>query len=94
MSKNRIAIASIVLVVLLGLVLWKAWERDAEVAAEPDVKVTLPAFKQGDIDELVFAAPERHRVRHVKQGAEWRLAEPIDTKSDQAAITSALGKLG
>lgn len=94
MGKNRIAIASLVLVALLGLVLWKAKQREAEIVAEPDVKVTLPAFKQGDIDELTFAAPDRPTVRHAKQGTEWKLVEPIQAKSDQPAIATALGKLG
>lgn len=94
MGKNRIAIASLVFVALLGLVVWKAQQREAEIVAEPDVKVTLPAFKQGDIDELIFAAPDRPRVRHVKEGNEWKLVEPLAAKSDQAAITTALGKLG
>ncbi len=94
MGKNRIAIASVVLVILTALVVWKVQQRGAEVVAAPDVTVTLPAFKQGDIDELTFAAPERPKVRHVKQGDTWNLVEPVAAKSDQSAITTALSKLG
>lgn len=94
MSKNRVAIASIVLVALGLLVVWKAKERETEMAAAPDATVTLPTIKQDQIDELTFAAPDRPTVRHVKKDKEWHLVEPIQAKSDQAAISTALGKLG
>ena len=91
---NRVAIASFVLLVLLGLVLWKTHEREAEDVAPADVKVTLPPFKQGDVDELILAAPDRPKVRHVKKGDTWNLVEPLAAKSDQSAISTALSKLG
>jgi hypothetical protein len=93
-GRNRIAIASVVLITLFGLFLWQAKKREAEVVATPDVAVTLPTFKQAEIDELVFAAPERPAVRHKKEGDAWKIVEPVEAKSDQAAITTALQKLG
>lgn len=93
MGGNRIAIASVVLVVLIGLFVWQMQAREAEIDAKPDVEITLPKIEKDAIDELVLAAPERPKVRHVKQAGEWKLVEPLAAKSDQAAIRTALDKL-
>jgi hypothetical protein len=93
MGKNRIIIASVILLGLLGVVVALVNRERAEDAAEPDVKVTLPAFDKDTIDELYFAAPNKPAVRHVKKDGKWMLVEPLEAPSDSASIKSALGKL-
>ncbi|MDH5672120.1 MAG: DUF4340 domain-containing protein [Myxococcales bacterium] len=94
MSGNRLAIASVVLVALLGLTVWRLNTKDEKVASAPKASVELPKFERDAIEELVLAAPDKPKVRLVKKGEDWQLAEPVAAKADANAVKTALDKLG
>jgi len=94
MKQNRLGLATAALIVLGGLTVWRLSARDAEDKPPPDkAEVKLPKLKRDQIDELELAAPEREKVRIVKKGDEWRIAEPLDARADQDAVSTTLTKL-
>jgi hypothetical protein len=93
MSQNRLGIATLVLLVLLGLTLWRVKTRDVEVKAPPKLEVKLPKLERDKLDELELSSPEKPTVKLVKKGSEWRLSVPLDAKADQDAVKAALDKL-
>jgi hypothetical protein len=93
MSQNRLGIATVILLVLSGLTVWRMNARNAEVQGPAKVETKLPKVDREKLDELELAAPDKPKVRLVKKGSEWRLAEPLDAKADQDAVKSALDKL-
>jgi hypothetical protein len=93
MSQNRLGIATVALIALIGLTVWRLASRQAEDTPPPTVEVKLPKIEKDAIDELAFAAPDKGSVRLVKQGDTWRLAEPLDALADQEAVGNALTKL-
>jgi hypothetical protein len=90
---NKLGIASIVLIVLAGLVLWKSSARRAEETEKPKVTVVLPKLKADDIDELELSAKDKPKVKLVKKDGAWRLTEPVDATADDSAVKTALTKL-
>lgn len=94
MSQNRLGVATLVLLALLGLTMWRINARRTEDAAPPKAEVKLPKIDSSKIDELELSAPDKPKVRLVKQGEQWRLAEPLDAKADQDAVKAVLDKLG
>lgn len=93
MSQNRLGIAILVLLVLGGLVYYQQSAREAQDQTAPTASVKLPKLARDSIDELELTAEGKPKVRLVKQGAEWRLAEPVDAKADQDAVGTVLDKL-
>lgn len=93
MKQNRLGIATAILVVLVGLTAWRLSARKAEDAPAAKAEIELPKIKSDTIDALELTAPERGTVRLVKQGEDWRVAEPVDAKADQDAVKTALTKL-
>lgn len=93
MNQNRLAIASVVLVVLVGATVWQMNAREAEKNDAPQVTVTLPELKADAIEELEFAAPDKPKVRVVRKGESWELVEPVQAPADENAIKTALSKL-
>jgi Domain of unknown function (DUF4340) len=93
MKKNRLGLATGLLLVLMGLTAWRLSARNAEDQAAPKVEVKLPKLKRDAIDELEMTTPEHGKVRFVKKGDEWQVVEPIAGRADQDAVSSALGKL-
>jgi hypothetical protein len=90
---NKLGIASIVLIALAGLVLWKSNARRAEEIEKPKVTVVLPKLKSEDIDELELSAKDKPKVKLVKKDGAWRLSEPVDAVADDSAVKTALTKL-
>jgi hypothetical protein len=93
MSQNRLGIATVVLLVLLGLTVWRMNAREAEVKAPAKLEAKLPKLERDKLDQIELSSPDKPKVRLVKKGSEWRLAEPLDARADQDAVKSALDKL-
>lgn len=95
MNQNRLGLATAVLLVLVGLVVWRISARKSE--DQPSAKaadVKLPKVDAKAVDELELTSPDHGKVRLVKKGDEWRVAEPVDAKADQDAVQTAVTKLG
>jgi hypothetical protein len=94
MKKNRLGLATAVLLVLVGLTAWKLSARKAEdTPPKATAEVKVPKIKADSIDELELTSPDHGKVRLVKQGAEWSVAEPVAAKADQDAVKTALTKI-
>ncbi|MFI5306504.1 MAG: DUF4340 domain-containing protein [Polyangiales bacterium] len=93
MSQNRLGVATLVLLALLGLTMWRMSSRQAEDQPAPKVEVKLPKIDSTKIDELALHAPDKPAVRLIKKGDLWRVAEPLDAAADQDAVKAALDKL-
>ena len=93
MSQNRLGIATVALIGLIGITVWRLGSQKAEDTPPPAIEVKLPKVDKDKVDELIFAAPDKGNVRLVKQGDAWRVAEPLDAAADQEAVTNALAKL-
>lgn len=94
MKQNRLGLATGLLLVLMGLTVWRLSARKAEDQPPPNkAEVKLPKLKREQIDELELTTPEHGKVRLVKKGDEWQVAEPVQGKADKDAVSSALTKL-
>ncbi|MDD9933700.1 MAG: DUF4340 domain-containing protein, partial [Myxococcales bacterium] len=93
MNQNRLGIASIVLVALVGATVWQLNSREAEDKVTPTATVEVPSLKADDIQELTFTAPEKPTVTVVRKGDGWQLTAPVQAKADDNAIKTALTKL-
>jgi hypothetical protein len=95
MNQNRLGLATAVLLVLVGLVVWRISARKSEDQPSPKAatEVKLPKIDAKAVDELELTSPDNGKVRLVKKGEEWRLAEPVDAKADQDAVQTAVTKL-
>lgn len=93
MSKNRLSIAFVILLVLGGLTLSLQSSRRGEDRQTPKVEVKLPKIDRDKVDDLELSAPDRAKVHLVKKGDAWRMVEPVDANADQEAVGSALSKL-
>ena len=90
---NKLGIASIVLVVLAGVTFFKLTARRSEDVEQLKVSVEISKIKSDQVDELELSAPDKPKVRLVKKDGAWRLAEPVDAKADENAVTAAITKL-
>jgi hypothetical protein len=90
---NKLSIAIVVLLVLVGLTVSLQTARKAEDTATPKVEVKIPKIERDKVDEIELSAPERPKVRLVKKGDAWRMAEPTEAAADQEAVSSVLDKL-
>ncbi|HMI92229.1 MAG TPA: DUF4340 domain-containing protein, partial [Polyangiales bacterium] len=88
-----LGVATVILIALLGLTVWRLNARKGEDQPSKKVEVKLPKIESDKIDELDIAAADRPRVHLVKKGSEWRLTEPVDAEADADAVSSALTKL-
>ncbi len=93
MSQNRLGVATLVLLALVGLTMWRINARQKEDHAAPKVEVKLPKVDASKVDELELSAPDHPKVRLVKKGEQWRMVEPLDAQGDQDAVKAALDKL-
>jgi hypothetical protein len=94
MSKNRLAIASVVLLALVALTVVMVNARSSDYEPQTTSEVKLPKVDKDKLDELELSGADQPKVRIVKQGDEWRLAEPVDARADQEAVKAAINKLG
>jgi hypothetical protein len=94
MGKNRLAIASLLLVVLVGAAIFQVSSREKEYAPKASAEIELPEIDQEKIDQLVIAAPDKPEVTLVKQDEGWALTAPVADDADDNAVESALSKLG
>jgi hypothetical protein len=95
MTQNRLGVATAVLLALVGLVVWRISARESEDRAQPKAaaQIKLPKIDAKAVDGLELTSPEGEKVRLVKKGEEWWLAEPVDAKADQDAVETAVNKL-
>jgi len=93
MSQNRLGVATLVLLALLGVTMWRMSSREAEDRTPPKVEVKLPKIDSATVDELELHAPDKPGVRLVKKDDKWRLAEPLDAAADPDTVKTALDKL-
>lgn len=100
MQKNRLVIAGVVFVALLGAAIYVVKQRSVDDAGGDEAPLPqLPAIDDEAVTELEISRPgtgegaERETVRLVRQGEEWRVAEPVDAVADQEAVHTALAKL-
>lgn len=93
MNQNRLGIATVALIALIGITVWRLGSREAEDTPPAPAAVKLPKIEKDKLDELELAAPDKGTVRLVKQGDSWRLAAPVDALADQEAVSNALTKL-
>jgi hypothetical protein len=93
MSQNRLGIATVALIALIGITVWRLGSREAEDAPPAQATVKLPKIDKDKVDELVLSVPDKGTVRLVKKDTEWRLVEPVDALADQEAVSNALVKL-
>jgi hypothetical protein len=93
MSGNRLVIAILVLVGLLGLVVLQWNKREAEDAKAPDVVAKLPELKKDDVTELTISPPGKTAVTVAKTDGTWKVTAPIQADADKDAIDTALSKL-
>lgn len=94
MSNSRLAIASVILLALVALTFVMVNARSSDYKPAPaTAEVKLPKIEQDKLDELEVSGADQPKVRMVKKGDEWRLAEPTDARADQDAVKTAITKL-
>ncbi len=100
MQNNRLVIAGVVFVALLGAAIYVVKQRSVDDAGGDEAPLPeLPTIDDTDVTELEISRPgngedaERETVRLVRQGDEWRVASPLDAVADQEAVRTALTKL-
>jgi hypothetical protein len=93
MSKNRLTIASVVLVGLIVLTVVMVNARQADYAPTTTTEVKLPKIEEDKVDELELGSAEHGTTKLVKKGDEWRVTEPVDARADQDAVKAAIKKL-
>lgn len=94
MGKYRLVVASVVLLALLGLVIWKLGEDDTPATMEqPDLADALPDVTADEVDRLEVEPSGKSRVVLAKADGTWRLVEPLDAEADADAVTRAVEKL-
>jgi hypothetical protein len=94
MSANRLGIATLVLLVLVGTTVALRTSREREDNQPPKVVITLPKIDKDKIDELELSAADHPKIHLVKKGDDWRMVEPVDAKADEDAVKNAVNKLG
>ncbi|MCG8554943.1 MAG: DUF4340 domain-containing protein [Proteobacteria bacterium] len=93
MKKNRLLIATGVLVALLALTVWKLNRDESEQYDEPHVEAAIPSIEKDDIDELEVARPGKDAVVLAKKNDAWRVIKPVAAEADKNAVDTALNKL-
>lgn len=89
--KTRTLVALALLVVVGGLTLWKQTRPDPHVRTHA---ATQPlSLKKDDIDELEIAEPGKPVVQLKKDGAAWKLVQPVADAADGAAAGEAVDAL-
>lgn len=94
MFKGRTYLAIGLLVVVGGITAWKLLSkspyehREGKAAASP-----LPALKKDDIDEIEIAEAGKPAVVLKKDGAEWKVAAPVQDRADQKGVEQAVDAL-
>lgn len=95
-QKYRVAIGAALFVALLIATVFVFKSRNAETphggSAEPTP--TAPDIDKLAITELEIRRPEGVPVKLTRRGTVWRVVAPVDAAADQAAVESALEKLG
>ena len=93
MSGNRLVIAILVLVGLLGVTVFQWNKREAEDAKAPDIVAKLPDLKKDDVTELTISPPGKTAVTMKKTDGAWKVTAPIAADADKDAVDTALSKL-
>ncbi len=86
--KTRTLVALALLAVIGALTVWKVTRPDPHVRSS---KATSPlSVKKEDIDELEIAQTGKPAIVLKKDGAEWKLVQPLADRADQKAVEQAL----
>lgn len=88
--KNRLAVASVGFIVLLGITLWAVRGRDRSVES---VAVPTVDLEKEAVTQIEVTRPNEDRVVLTKVDDEWRLTEPVEAEADNNAVESALKRL-
>lgn len=103
MQQNRLAIAAVAFVALLGVAIFTVRQRDAalETGGDDAEAVPTPPEIDGDaLTELVITRPgeeegdPRESVTLTKGEDGWRVTAPLEAEADTTAVQTVLDKLG
>jgi hypothetical protein len=88
MLKSRTILALGLLVLVAGATVYKVTRKDPHVK---DASAASPlAISRDAVDELEIAEPGKPAVVLKKEGAEWKLAQPVADRADQKAVEQAV----
>jgi hypothetical protein len=90
---NKLSIAAVILVVLLGLTLYKLQSEERSDATPVAESVTLPKVAKDAIAALEVSVPKGESARLEKRGDTWWVVKPVETEADQAVVDTALNKI-
>jgi len=90
---NKLSIAAVILVVLLGLTLFKLQSEQQSDTAPVTERVTLPKVAKEAIDAIEVSVPKGESARLEKRGEVWWVVKPVQTEADQAVVDTALNKI-
>lgn len=91
-KKNRLAIAAVVFVALLGAAMWTTQNQHAP-STQSDASTTIEAPARDAIDAIEITRPGGEKVRIEKKGDAYRLVAPIDAEIEKSAIDTVLDRL-
>lgn len=92
-NKNRLAIASVALVVLVGGLYFGIKSRDEALTDSAAETPSLPNITADAIREIAITRPGQPTVRLVKQGDTFRVAAPVQAATDTGVVNTAIEKL-
>lgn len=91
MLKNRTVVALGLLVIVAAATVWMKTRKDPHAALLD--KPTPYAVNKADVDEIEIAEPGKPAVQLKKDGAEWKLVQPVADKADPQSVEQAVDAL-
>jgi hypothetical protein len=83
----------VILVVLLGVTLFKLQSEQTSDTGPVTERVTLPKVAKDAIDAIEVSVPKGEAARLEKRGDVWWVVKPVQTEADQAVVDTALNKI-
>src|SRR5262245_16958336 len=93
MFKNRTFIALVALAGVGGAVAYTQMKKDPHVRKGGKTPNAPIALKAAAIDELTVAEPGKPEVNLKKDGAAWKMVQPVPDTVDEKAVADALKTL-
>lgn len=90
-KKNRLAIAAVVFVAVLGAAISITRKQHAPAAEDPSVAFEAPARE--DIQAIEITRPSGEKVRLEKRDGALRIVAPIDAEAEKSAADALLDRL-
>src|SRR5688572_26809132 len=91
MLKNRTFVALGLLAAVVPATVWVKTRKDAHAAVVD--KPTPYAVQKADVDEIEIAEPGKPAVQLKKEGAAWKLVQPVADKADAKSVEQAVEAL-